>query len=278
MNIYDNILSKNKVPFSGIMENDLDLWKKTFFPPDKYYQFVDNRSAKEMAKFWLDTNNQINVQSLISQCINNYGFDFLVPEHKSFFDGKSSPRYQDGFILDCNQETVLTIEAKADEPFGAEPKYIFQGFANNTVNFIENKKGIGRGAMFIEKVIEYREEKNKRPTTLNKRLKKIHSAYFKGNPDVCYLEYQLAYWFAGTIYESLIFPSIKNIVLILQQFNHNLHDQNKIVHNYDEYLKLLKIIAGNNTINMPQNSLVGPYNNTYTNGKNIYFGYLYINI
>jgi hypothetical protein len=278
MHIYDNINSRRIVPFSGIIQTDLDLWKETFFPSYKHYQFIDYRSAKEMAKFWLNVNNQNAIQSLIGQHINNYRFDFLIPEHKSFFDGKYSPREQDGFILDSQQETILTIEAKADEPFGSEPKYIFQGFVNNNIKFIENKGKIGRGATFREKIFEYWIQKNVRHTTLDKRLKKIYNIYFKGNSNIFNLEYQLTYWFAGTIYDSFIFPSIKNIILILQQFNHKSHDQNKILNNYNEYLKLVKILSGNNTINIPMNSFVGPFNNIYSNGKNIYFGYLYRNI
>ena len=174
---------------------------------------------------------------------------------------------------------MVTIEAKTDESFGKEPKYIFRGIdKSNLINYIENPGGIGRGATFFEKIIEYFENKKEKNTEMDKRLRHICNFYFKGNREIYCLEYQLTHWFAGTIHDSFLNSSAKNIIMLLQQFyNESLHDLNKIKNNHDEYLKLIKIVSENN-IEIEKNSLIGPFNNKYTNGKNIFFGYLYINI
>jgi hypothetical protein len=257
----------------------MDTWKHNFFSPDKYYQFIKGRSAYEMAKYWLNDGNQNFVQILIRKHLGNFVIDYLIPEYKSHFDGKNNPREHDGFIIDISKETIITIEAKTDEPFGTKPKYVFQGVTkDNKINSIENKENIGRGPLFIEKIIEYWKEKNKKNSKMDKRLKKILNCYFKGNKDIYYLEYQLTYWFAGTIFDSICHSSVKNILMILQQFFDNtIHDKSKIENNYNAFLELVKIVSEND-VEINKNTIIGPFNNKYTNGKNIFFGYLFIHI
>jgi hypothetical protein len=62
-------------------------------PPKKGKEhWVDGRSAKEMAKFWLDDKKVCDFQSFIRQKIKDFDCDYAIPEYKSQFDSYGSPR------------------------------------------------------------------------------------------------------------------------------------------------------------------------------------------
>ena len=99
MNFYSDIYKKNIV-FSGNFDQDMNIWKETFIKRDNYYQFIRGRSLFETAKYWLQSENQNFVECLIGKYIKNYKIDYMIPEYRSFFEGKNHPREHDGFILD----------------------------------------------------------------------------------------------------------------------------------------------------------------------------------
>lgn len=82
--------------------HNLDEWF-TFCPPEgKEAHWKDGRSAKEMAKFWLNKNHCEKFKK------------FIRPK----FDSFKKPRQHDLLISEKNNKTIITVEGKVDEPFG----------------------------------------------------------------------------------------------------------------------------------------------------------------
>jgi len=105
----------------------VDDWFRLAGPAGGADQWVDGRSAKELAKAWCGRASgpavPVELQELLSTHPDTDGAVFLevIPEHKVAFDDiPGEPRNTD---LVCiaergNHRIAISIEAKADEPFG----------------------------------------------------------------------------------------------------------------------------------------------------------------
>jgi hypothetical protein len=225
----------------------LDEWFNKCPPEGKEKQWVDTRSAKEMAKFWLDQNSRESFRAFIQQKINGLDYDYIIPEYKSSFDNYGKPRQHDLLIVAKDQKTIITIEGKADETFG-------------TMSF---------GSNFIDTLNTKLENTNSKALD---RMINLYQNYFKCNGNILDIMYQLAYWFAGSLIDTIKHDA-QNIVLVLQEFRSESTDDEKLNNNHREFEKFIALMSEGTQKTITNKELIGPIENKYTNGKNLYIGY-----
>lgn len=102
-------------------------WFRFAAPAGGEGHWVDGRSAKELAKAWCGKGSgpavPIELQELLSTHPDTAGAVIIeaIPEHKVAFDNiPGEPRNTDLVCISerVNQRIAISIEAKADEPFG----------------------------------------------------------------------------------------------------------------------------------------------------------------
>ena len=105
----------------------VDDWFHLAPPAGGAKHWVDGRSAKELAKAWCGRASgpavPVELQELLSTHPDTAGAVIIeaIPEHKVRFDNiRGEPRNTDLVCIAerANQRIAISIEAKADEPFG----------------------------------------------------------------------------------------------------------------------------------------------------------------
>lgn len=105
----------------------VDDWFRLAPPAGGAKQWTDGRSAKELAKAWCGRTSGPAVPNELQELLNTHsdirGAIILeaIPEHRvSFDDIPGEPRNTDLVCIAqrANQRMAISIEAKADEPFG----------------------------------------------------------------------------------------------------------------------------------------------------------------
>ena len=110
---------------NGSSINSVDAWFATA-PPKEAYQWKDGRSAKELAKSFCQPSGvglPAEIKSLLdsSPVLGRVDIVELWPEHKLALDSlRGETRNADlaGIGTSRLGPTAITVEAKADEPFG----------------------------------------------------------------------------------------------------------------------------------------------------------------
>jgi hypothetical protein len=225
---------------------DLAGWLKYFPPKNKKIQWKDGRSAKEMAKFWLNDANREEFKRFIREIkgFEKFEFDYIIPEYESKFDCFRNPRYHDLLIVGKDNNTIITIEGKADEPFGKQFKKVKIPNANSNV--------LGR-------------------------IKNLYENYFKNNKAVLDIMYQLTHWFAGSLAEAKR-RDMENIIMVLQVFKSNSTSNNKIQKNHAEFEKFIEFISDGRYTTIANKEIIGPIESQYTEDKKLYIGYFLLDI
>ncbi len=103
----------------------VDAWRR-LAPPKKSDQWVPGRSAFELARAWCGGDSPAVPTELIrlletSELTRGLSMESVTPEHRIPFDARSGePRNADLAIVGKvnGARVALTVEAKADEPFG----------------------------------------------------------------------------------------------------------------------------------------------------------------
>ncbi|MEX1269484.1 MAG: hypothetical protein WEA56_10810 [Balneolaceae bacterium] len=193
---------------------DLATWEKSAGPVKKK-QWKKHRSAKEVAKAWLNGNNPdipVEIKSVIEghEDFSDITSWIAEPEYKSHFDSYDGPANLDMIVepVDGNGKYLIGIEAKADETFGV---YIKDKFTGALEIFIDNP--------------------NSRQID---RIKALAGSLFKKNtslPKVTDLRYQLLTGLAGTLSEA-INQKVTRCIFLIHEFNtpstkKNKRDQNQ---------------------------------------------------
>jgi hypothetical protein len=163
-------------------------------PKEKYVQWQDKRSAKEMARYWMSKSKLLQFHTFIQSVLPGISFDYGIPEYKTKFDNFRNPRQHDLFIFARNdsKRVLLFIEGKADEAYG---NYLVKDEltkARQTVKKTPNSNKLNR----IEKLI----------------------ACFKDLPELLECRYQLLTWLIGSIEEAKR-EKTDTIFLISQEFH-----------------------------------------------------------
>lgn len=226
----------------NIIINSLDEWKKLCPPEGKDRQWQDGRSAKELAKEWI--NNKGQYLEILLGAFDEFkgiNFEIVSPEFESKFDEyKGKGRQHDLLILanDNSGQVLISVEAKVDEQFGERIKDYYLQKITDRINGI--------------------------PTNAPDRIEGLLHSIFGANFDkrVFNLRYQLLHSIAGTVAEAKK-REVKKAVLVINtfrskddnKFNHNKHQRN--MRDLDEFIKQL---SNNKMIEIKNNNLIGPFN------------------
>lgn len=239
LKIYNDI--KKNIEISSVQE-----WFKYCPPAQGKKQWVDKRSAKEMAKFWTDIHKQndflLFMKKIKKELILNYAF----PEMATAFDENGSPRKNDlcVFATDRNKEILIAIEGKADESFGVN---VDKEWIESIPEKIRNNK--------------------------SKKIDRIIGLYqrFDNNANFLKLKYQLIYWLAGAIDEAER-RQIETVFLIVQEFHSEKTEEKKINLNKSDLDLFVNIISNSVLKKVNKNEIVGPIKNQFTKQLNLYVG------
>jgi hypothetical protein len=234
--------------------HNLDDWFKLCPPEGKERQWVDFKSAKEMAKFWTVENNTENFEAFIKQSFKDFEIDYIVPEYESEFDCFGRQRQHDLLITEKHNKVILTIEGKSDEPLG----------------------NLFFGEKFKETITE--KTKNNNSKALDRMINLYHK-YFKSNAKTLEIMYQLTYWFAGSLVDATERFYTQDFIMILQEFQSSLTKVENVNSNHTEFEKFIEFISEGKYSKINNKQIWGPINNIFTNfNKNLYIGYYSINL
>jgi len=185
-----------------------------FAPPKGGEQhWKDGRSAKELAKYFINANG--NLPCEISGMVNKYNLPVTdyscYPEHKTRFDNiKGEPRNHD-MVMVAKDSHIICIEAKADECFGETVEIEWEKASENKRNRISR---LARN-LFGKDIVD---------------------------DDIKPLRYQLLTAIAGTAAEAKM-QNIKTAVfLVLVLKKKGCYSNDKIMANKQDYDDLLKIL------------------------------------
>ena len=185
-----------------------------FAPPkggEKHWK--DGRSAKELAKYFINANG--NLPCEISEMVNKYNSPMLdyncFPERKTKFDMiKGEPRNHD-MVMVAKESHIICIEAKADEPFGETVELEWEKASDN-----KRKRIYGLARNLFGK------------DTVDDNIKP--------------LRYQLLTAIAGTVAEAKIQKIKTAVFLVLVLKKNGCYSDEKIMANKQDYDDLLKIL------------------------------------
>jgi hypothetical protein len=219
-------------------------------PQKKEAHWKDYRSAKEMAKFWLNQDNRNDFQNFIRKSIPDFTFESIIPEFESKFDSFPSPRKHDLYIEEKDNKAIITIEGKADESFGNEK------FGEYFIETIKRKIENGK-SMALDRVVN------------------LYHNYFNGNGIILNIMYQLSYWYAGSLIDA-IKADTDNFVMVLQEFKSKETTSEKLSKNHDDFENFIEFISEGKFRRIENGQLIGPITNKYTSDKESYNKTLYI--
>jgi len=227
---------------NGVTITCVDDWKR-LAPPKSDDQWVEGRSAFELANAWCGSGTPVlpkGLQSLLESRRETQGLSVVevIPEHKILFDAHGGePRNADLVLVGhtSSSKVVVTIEAKADEPFGAT---IAQTLADALERSIHNARS--RGVRRVEDLVR---------GLLRSRT--------KGLPHLGVLRYQLLTAVAGTLaYATMEGASLA--VLIVHEFVTDKTSDKRHSKNADDYNRFLHHFTGKAISNDARYELVGP--------------------
>ncbi|EZP77671.1 hypothetical protein H839_08559 [Parageobacillus genomosp. 1] len=216
---------------SGEIISSVEEWKKLSPPASKDIHWVDGRSAKELAKAWL-RNGKAEVPFEINTILESHPLtrglkvEYAIPEYETKLDGYGKGRKHDLFVLAKNngENVVISIEAKADEPFGLT-------------------------------IRERLNSKNPKGSNIEKRIIELKEALFAKN-DVGELRYQLLYGIGGTLIEAKN-RNAKLAVFIVHEFLSSKTSPKKTRKNCSDLNQFVSSLV-NTSIELNYGTLFGP--------------------
>lgn len=233
---------KKKIEITSVKK-----WREQCPPINPSIQWVDKRSAKEMAKFWTDTKNQNDFLLFLQNVSKDLRFNYALPELATKFDEYKSPRKNDLciFATDSGGEILISIEGKSDEYFGG--------------NYVDKE------------CISSINDKNK--NSESKKLDRLIGLFqrFNCNADFLKVRYQLTYWLAGTIDEA-IRNKINTVFMIVQEFHRDITNKKYIDDNKHDLDFFANFISNSVYKNLNNNQIIGPIKNQFTKQINLYIG------
>ncbi|MEH7119223.1 hypothetical protein V7128_17670 [Neobacillus vireti] len=197
---------------TGRIISTVEDWGKYSPPALKERQWIDGRSAKELAKLWI-CNGVCEIPAELTSllksniCLRNIEIDFAIPEYETALDGYGKGRIHDLLLQGKigKEKVIISIEAKADEPFGP--------------------------------TIRARKQNNPINSNIHKRIAHLSRSLFT-REDVGHLRYQLLYGIGGTLIEakrreaSFALFMVHNFLsphILEKQYRNNTEDLNNFV-------------------------------------------------
>jgi hypothetical protein len=197
-------------------------WLRLAPPARGKAHWKDGRSAKELAKAWCERGSGPEVPRELQEFLNTHpdiaGAEILeaIPEHKVKFDDiRGEPRNADLVcIAQCDgQRIAISIEAKADEPFGE----------------------------LVAEVLHTPKKASRRPERLQKLCQALFGRQVEDLPEIGALRYQL-FHAVGAAIAFAVQVQASRVVFIVHEFEtdktrKNLLDANQVdFHNFLNFL------------------------------------------
>jgi hypothetical protein len=227
----------------GIPITCLEDWRR-LAPPKSPDQWVEGRSAYEVANAWCGTTGPAVPECLhalfeTSGRTRGLVVELAIPEHRIRFDDHGGePRNADLALVGhaAGSKVAVTVEAKADEPFGAT---VGQTIAAALERVLQNPES--RGVRRVEDLV--------------RALLMPHTA---GLAPVAELRYQLLTAVAGTTAYAIA-EGADTAVLVVHEFLTNktkdhLHDRNA-----EDYRAFLRRLGSDGQLDTEQGSIAGPF-------------------
>jgi hypothetical protein len=194
-------------------------------PPEKgEKQWVDGRSAKEMARAWLGGESRNRLLDLLRPVFGSVTLESAEPECNVPFDEFSGPRQCDLAIQASNDrgKIVVHIEGKADEAFG-----LLTGEAYDAA--------VGANSLRV----------GKRQSAVPRRIELLSKRLFGRTLDdaVRGLRYQLLYSAAAAIADAVERNAIA-AVFVVQELHSPGLDSRKLRQNAEDWAALLQMFSG----------------------------------
>lgn len=206
----------------------IDDWKQ-FAPPKRNYQWVEGHSAYELARAWCgrSTPRMPDELSALFESLpetSRLSVETVTPEHQIRFDEHGGePRNADlAFVgRTANAIVAVTIEAKADEPFGAT---VTQTMADALERRIENSasRGVERVVGLVQAMLPVRG---------------------KGQPKAGELRYQLLTAAAGSLAYARD-AGASFAVLVIHEFKTDKTCDQRHARNAEDYQAFLSRLGG----------------------------------
>lgn len=229
---------------TGAPIQSVDEWFQLAPPRGGRFQWRDGRSAKELAKAWCGPNGPATppaVRALLDQHVAFAGTQLVqvFPEHRIRFDGlQGEPRNSDlaGYGDGPAGRVALSVEAKADEPFGPPvSRYI------------------------LDAALEFAEESRSGQL---QRIQDLARALFarrrSGLPKLGELRYQLLTAAAG----ALAYAQSVNATIALLLF-HEFHDDDvrpeRLIDNQRDLNNFIARFTNGAELALPAGTIIGPY-------------------
>lgn len=203
-------------------------------PKGKEKHWKNGRSAKETAKHWVHT---IPKQFLETLKDKEYSYELCSPEYVTKFDNyKGEGRNHDLLLIAKDKEgkkVVISIESKADEPFGDSIDKRIKA-AENTKNKNDNSRAL-------------------------ERIEDLRLALFRElNDNQLDLRYQLLTALAGTIAEAKI-KSANTAFFLVQTFVSDEINIEKHNQNQSDLNNFLNVFIKDKHSKIENNEVLGPF-------------------
>ncbi len=228
-----------RVECDGKAITTFDEWK-LYAGPKRTGQWVEGRSAFELAHAWIGTGTPTmpeQVRELLDSRAETRGItvDVVHPEHRIAFDNRrGEPRNADlAFIGRVGTSTIaVTVEGKADEPFGST---VAETMADALERLVENERSEG-----LERVKDL--------------ARSLFPVRGEGTPRLGMLRYQLLTAAAGTLAYAIANAAACGVLLV-HEFDTSKTRPDLQVRN-DDYQAFLHRLAGGEPVHAA--GLLGP--------------------
>ncbi len=231
-------VEKNGIPITSLRE-----WEQ-LAPPKRDGQWVEGRSAFELANAWcLAGSPQVpsDLRALLDTCAltQQLVIEKVTPEHHIPFDSHGGePRNADLALVGntSRSRVAVTVEAKADEPFGAT---VLDSIGDALERRIEStaSQGVQRAVDLVQSLFY--------PRT-------------RGLSKVGALRYQLLTAVAGTLaYAADVGASVA--VFVVHEFVTNKTKDDRHRRNAEDYWAFIQRLAGK-AMSRDDSVLLGPFN------------------
>lgn len=220
-------------------------------PPQKgEKQWVDGRSAKELARSWLGHESRERLLELLRPVFGSVTFESAEPECSVPFDQFSRPRQCD-LVIQANSDRggiVIHIEGKADETFGALTGAAYDAaIAANALRMGSRKSAVPR------------------------RIEGLSKGLFGRNVDdaVRGLRYQLLYSAAAALADAVERKSIA-AVFVVQELHSPKLDGRKLRQNSEDWEAFLRMFSAMDEHRSKLlDALIGPVSSSRTQWKDV---------
>ncbi len=220
----------------------LEDWLRLAPPKDGAKQWVDGRSAKEVARAWLASDMRAPAEVEAALRLHSDFADLVVervePEVHLAFDQRRGPRNADLLVWarDRTGRVAVTVEAKADEEFDNRVTDVFDAGLERRIAS-PHSEGVARLIDLAESILPLR---------------------VPGTVTAGRVRYQLLTGVAGTLAHAAAVKADRAILLV-HVFRSAKTSERKLAENTKDLDEFVARLSSSKVAGLSANSLVGPF-------------------